>query len=193
MPEPHAAHSGRQLILTFGNTKLTIQFHHLMKYIIPLLLLTFTAFSIAQSDQQQPVQTQRKRVATGNGEVISLKANYLVTLSSKEKDKAPYILSFIVATNRFNASTGDTLLTFAGELTEDSEASLLAVYSLSVKATIETTSETTPPGTPTMRNIQYVDSGVQSSTIMSLDKPFRIFTSGNREYTLQISKVEEKK
>ena len=66
-----------------------------MKYIIPLLLLAFTVPANAQSNQQQPVQDQRRRVTTGNGETIPLKANYLVTLSSKEKDKAPYILSFI--------------------------------------------------------------------------------------------------
>ena len=164
-----------------------------MTYIIPLLLLTFTVSSIAQSDQQQPFPVQRQRVATGNGETVPLKANYVVTLSSKEKDKAPYILSFIVATKRFNASTGDTLLNFAGELIEDNETSLLAVYSLSIKTAIETTTETTPSGSPMMKNIQYVDSGVGGSAIIAIDKPLRIFASGNREYTLTISKNEAKK
>lgn len=181
----------------FGNTKYLSHPHHSMKHIIAIVILAFLPSINAQSDQQQPVQIQRRRITTEGGETVPLKANYLVTLSSKEGDKPVYNLSFIVATNRFNASTGDTFVTFSGELNEDKENSLLAVYTLAIKTVVETASLTTisdqPSAQATAKSISYVSSGAGSSAIITLDKPLRIFSSGNREYTLTISKVESKK
>lgn len=85
------------------------------------------------------------------------------------------------------------MIYFAGELIEDNDNPLLLVYKLGTRYGLERNIASAATNDPTRTQIDFVSSEVESSALVALDKPLRIVSLGNREYTLTISKVDPKK
>ncbi len=157
-----------------------------MKKLLALAVFGFVTTAFSQAVPAQAPSPRRTIYANGT-ESVALKNNYAVTLAASEKDKPSYPLSFVTATSRFQATTGDTFLTFSGEIIEREDGTLLVTYTLGINVPVPADTSVPP------KSIEYRNSGLQSGAILTLDKPLKIFSAGSRDYTLTVAKAEKGK
>lgn len=110
--------------------------------------------------------------------------SYWVILTSSEKDKQPYSVSFVLAINQFSVETADGLLSFSGEVVESDKGLLLVKYHLS---------HMVPVNDGGSNAQQYRNSTIQSGAVIQMDHPLHIFAYGDREYALKITTLDTEK
>jgi len=150
-------------------------------------LVAAAAVAQVQQPPQPPIARQPApiptRVPDANvGKSQALPGNYILTLTSTEKDKPVSEMSFVVATPVFNMNPGD--LTFAGTINPEEGGSFLIHYNIGMSVPVTVGNST-----------QYKSVGMGAAVRLRPGDSVQIYKSDERSYKLTLTPLpdQEKK
>ena len=159
-----------------------------MKKILASLFCVSVALPVsgmfAQNDAPTIPRPPRLPVSSDNAAPSHLDGNYVLTLTSTEKDQPGRELSVVVATPTFSTSSVQPIVTFSGKMFPQEGGVFQLDYQISGTVALPTTKG--PANTFT--NVEYRSITTVSSVLLHLGEPVQIIKDGDQTYTLKIDR-----
>lgn len=146
------------------------------------LILSCAALVLPASESFAQEKTEQK--------TEHLDGNYVLTLTSSDKQQVGKEMSVVVATPLFQTTSSQPIVTFSGIVHQQEDGTYLVDYQLSAQLPVTTESAGLPNGTRTYTNVTYQNSSTKSTVLLHLGAPIQIIKDGEHTYLLKLDRYE---